>query len=69
MTITLGIKTHSAASLQRQMLEFVDGWLRHKSDMVNYEAARVICEMKNVSPQQLSKAISGDYFDKCSRRL
>ncbi|KAG5340755.1 hypothetical protein C0989_000419 [Termitomyces sp. Mn162] len=46
------------SNLQRPMLEFIDGWLRHKSDMVNYEAARVICEMKNVSPQQLSKAIS-----------
>ncbi|KAG6879445.1 hypothetical protein C0992_002576 [Termitomyces sp. T32_za158] len=45
-------------NLQRPMLEFIDGWLRHKSDMVNYEAARIICEMKNVSPQQLSKAIS-----------
>ncbi|KAG6911358.1 hypothetical protein DXG01_001029 [Tephrocybe rancida] len=45
-------------NLQRPMLEFIDGWLRHKSDMVNYEAARVICEMKNVSAQQLSKAIS-----------
>ncbi|KAG6878308.1 hypothetical protein C0993_008905 [Termitomyces sp. T159_Od127] len=45
-------------NLQRPMLEFLDGWLRHKSDMVNYEAARVICEMKNVSSQQLSKAIS-----------
>ncbi|KAG6846078.1 hypothetical protein H0H87_006442 [Tephrocybe sp. NHM501043] len=45
-------------NLQRPMLEYIDGWLRHKSDMVNYEAARVICEMKNVSAQQLSKAIS-----------
>ncbi len=27
--------------------------------MVNIEAARAICEMKNVSPQSLTKAISG----------
>ncbi|RDB29334.1 putative coatomer subunit gamma, partial [Hypsizygus marmoreus] len=45
-------------NVQKQMLELLDGWLRHKSDMVNFEAARVICEMKNVSAPQLSKAIS-----------
>ncbi|KAG6842399.1 hypothetical protein C0991_007529 [Blastosporella zonata] len=45
-------------NLQRPMLEFIDSWLRHKSDMVNYEAARVICEMKNFSLPHLSRAIS-----------
>ncbi|KAJ3721911.1 coatomer subunit gamma [Lentinula raphanica] len=43
---------------QRQMLEFLEGWLRHKSDMVNFEAARAICEMKYVTPQQLTKPIA-----------
>jgi coatomer protein complex subunit gamma len=42
------------------MLELLEGWLRHKSDMVNFEAARVICEMKNVSTVQLSRAIGGE---------
>jgi hypothetical protein len=46
-------------SVQRQILELLEGWLRHKSDMVNFEAARAICEMKNVSPAQLTKPIAG----------
>jgi coatomer protein complex subunit gamma len=40
------------------MLELLEGWLRHKSDMVNYEAARAICEMKNPPTGSLTKAIS-----------
>ncbi|KAI0660684.1 coatomer subunit gamma [Cubamyces menziesii] len=43
---------------QKQMLDLLEGWLRHKSDMVNLEAARVICEMKNVTPQQLTRSIA-----------
>ncbi|KIP11750.1 hypothetical protein PHLGIDRAFT_17901 [Phlebiopsis gigantea 11061_1 CR5-6] len=45
-------------NIQRQMLDLIEGWLRHKSDMVNLEAARVICEMKNVTAQQLQKPIA-----------
>ncbi|KAI0783408.1 coatomer subunit gamma [Abortiporus biennis] len=45
-------------NVQRQMLELIEGWLRHKSDMVNLEAARAICEMKNVNPAQLTKPIA-----------
>ncbi|KAF9055946.1 adaptin N terminal region-domain-containing protein [Panaeolus papilionaceus] len=45
-------------NVQRQILELLDGWLRHKSDMVNFEAARAICEMKGVSPAQLTKPIA-----------
>ncbi|KAF7784185.1 hypothetical protein Agabi119p4_350 [Agaricus bisporus var. burnettii] len=45
-------------NVQKQMLDLLEGWLRHKSDMVNLEAARVICEMKNVTSQQLTKAIA-----------
>ncbi|KZT30960.1 coatomer subunit gamma [Neolentinus lepideus HHB14362 ss-1] len=45
-------------NVQRQMLELLEGWLRHKSDMVNLEAARVICEMKNASPAQLTRSIA-----------
>ncbi|KAJ3810673.1 coatomer subunit gamma [Lentinula lateritia] len=43
---------------QRQILDLLEGWLRHKSDMVNFEAARAICEMKYVTPQQLTKPIA-----------
>ncbi len=46
-------------SVQRQMLDLVEGWLRHKSDMVNLEAARAICEMKGVTAAQLTKPIAG----------
>ncbi|KAL9716375.1 coatomer subunit gamma [Leucoagaricus gongylophorus] len=45
-------------NVQRQMFDLLEGWLRHKSDMVNFEASRAICEMKNVNPQQLTKAIA-----------
>lgn len=41
------------------MLDLIEGWLRHKSDMVNLEAARAICEMRGVTAAQLAKAISG----------
>ncbi len=49
-----------SSSVQKQMLDLLETWLRHKSDMVNFEAARAICEMKNVTPQQLTKAIAGE---------
>lgn len=46
-------------SLHRQMFELLENYLRHKSDMVNYEAARVICEMRNVTTAELSRPIAG----------
>ncbi|THV06534.1 Coatomer, gamma subunit [Dendrothele bispora CBS 962.96] len=45
-------------NVQRQMLDLLEGWLRHKSDMVNFEAARAICEMRHVTPAQLTKPIA-----------
>ncbi|KAI3622242.1 coatomer subunit gamma [Moniliophthora roreri] len=45
-------------NVQRQMLDLLEGWLRHKSDMVNFEAARAICEMRHVTAQQLTKPIA-----------
>ncbi|KAI0348112.1 coatomer subunit gamma [Trametopsis cervina] len=45
-------------NVQRQMLELIEGWLRHKSDMVNLEAARAICEMRGVTAGQLTKPIA-----------
>ncbi|KAM5535823.1 hypothetical protein V8D89_010441 [Ganoderma adspersum] len=45
-------------NVQKQMLDLLEGWLRHKSDMVNLEAARVICEMRNVSATQLTRSIA-----------
>ena len=34
-----------------------EGWLRHKSDMVNFEAARAICAMDNVTEKEVSPAL------------
>lgn len=56
-------------SVQKQMLDLLEGWLRHKSDMVNLEAARVICELKNVSSQQLTRSIAGKQFLYLTRRM
>lgn len=47
-------------SVQKQMHDLLEGWLRHKSDMVNYEAARAICEMRNVTSTQLTRAVNGE---------
>lgn len=47
-------------STTRRMYELLEGFLRHKSDMVNYEAARAICEMNDVSAKELYPAISGE---------
>ncbi|TFK26805.1 coatomer subunit gamma [Coprinopsis marcescibilis] len=45
-------------NVQRQMIELLEGWLRHKSDMVNFEAARAIVELKHVQAAQLTKPIA-----------
>ena len=31
--------------LRKPMMQLLDGWLRHKSEMVNFEAAKAICEL------------------------
>ncbi|KAF8593968.1 coatomer subunit gamma [Ceratobasidium sp. AG-I] len=48
-------------NVQRQILDLLESWLRHKSDMVNFEAARAICEFqaKASTPiPALAKAVS-----------
>ena len=45
-------------SLQKPMFDLLEGWLRHKSDMVNYEAARAICQMRGVTAPQLTRSIA-----------
>lgn len=50
----------SSCSVQKQMHEYLEGLLRHKSDMVNIEAARAICEMRNVSTQDLFRPVAGE---------
>lgn len=40
------------------MHEYLESLLRHKSDMVNIEAARAICEMRNVSTAELFRPVA-----------
>jgi coatomer protein complex subunit gamma len=42
----------------QQGYQFLEASLRHKSEMVVYEAARAICSMQGLEPQDLSSAIS-----------
>lgn len=44
-------------SLRKPMMQLLDGWLRHKSEMVNFEAAKSICEMRDVTDAEVSQAI------------
>jgi hypothetical protein len=54
------------SSVQRQMHEFLEGLLRHKSDMVNIEAARAICDMKNVTASDLVRPVAGKWYSEMS---
>jgi hypothetical protein len=49
----------------KRIYELLEGYLRHKSDMVNLEAARAICEMKEASAKELYPAISGNFSYIC----
>jgi coatomer subunit gamma len=40
------------------MYDLLENWLRHKSDMVNIEAARAICEMRNVTAAELYRPVA-----------
>lgn len=42
------------------MIDILDAMLRHKSDMVNIEAARAVCEMKNVSLTDLFRPVASE---------
>jgi coatomer protein complex subunit gamma len=42
------------------MHEYLEGLLRHKSDMVNIEAARAICEMRGVTTSELFRPVAGE---------
>ncbi|KAK0669548.1 putative coatomer subunit gamma [Cercophora samala] len=45
------------AQLRRPMMQLLDGWLRHKSEMVNFEAAKAICDMRDVTDAEASQAV------------
>ncbi|KKZ61717.1 hypothetical protein EMCG_03746 [[Emmonsia] crescens] len=44
-------------SLRKPMMQMLDGWLRHKHEMVNFEAARAICQMRDVTDAEASQAV------------
>src|SRR5689334_8157469 len=43
---------------ERGFYSYLETCLRHKSDMVIYEAARAICNLKNVTARELTPAIT-----------
>ncbi|CAI2167312.1 8121_t:CDS:10 [Funneliformis geosporum] len=43
---------------RQQMFELLEGWLRHKSDIVNFEAAKAICNIKDVTSKELHPAVN-----------
>ena len=44
--------------MHKQMYDLIESYLRHKSDMVNLEAARAICEMRNVTSAELFRPMA-----------
>lgn len=44
-------------SLRKPMMQLLDGWLRHKTEMVNFEAAKALCSLRDVTDAELTQAI------------
>ncbi|KIW22652.1 uncharacterized protein PV07_10929 [Cladophialophora immunda] len=44
-------------SLRKPMMQMLDTWLRHKSEMVIFEAAKAICNMPDVTDAEAAQAI------------
>ncbi|GAB7353603.1 hypothetical protein MBLNU459_g4022t1 [Dothideomycetes sp. NU459] len=44
-------------SLRKPMMQLLDGWLRDKSEIVNIEAAKAICEVRDLSDAEVMQAI------------
>ena len=38
-------------------MQLLDGWLRHKAEMVNFEAAKAICTLRDVTDAEMTQAI------------
>ncbi|KAI5819479.1 adaptin N terminal region-domain-containing protein [Pyronema omphalodes] len=43
--------------MRKPMYQLLEGWLRHKSEMVTFEAAKAICELRDVTDQEVAPAI------------
>jgi len=48
----------SGSDVAKQGYQFLEASLRHKSELVVYEAARALCNLTSLEPQDLSPAIS-----------
>jgi coatomer protein complex subunit gamma len=44
--------------LRRPMMQLLDGWLRHKSEMVSFEAAKAVCDMRDPADAEVAQAVS-----------
>ncbi|KAI7498354.1 Coatomer, gamma subunit [Hortaea werneckii] len=44
-------------SLRRPMMKLLDEWLRDKSEMVNFEAAKAICDLPDLTDAEVGNAI------------
>lgn len=44
-------------SLRKPMMQLLDGWLRDKNEMVNFEAAKAICNINNITEGEMTQAI------------
>jgi len=44
-------------TLRKPMYQLLDGWLRHKSEMVNFEACKAIAELPDVTDAEVQQAI------------
>ena len=38
-------------------MQLLDGWLRHKAEMVNFEAAKAICNLRDVTDAEMTQSI------------
>lgn len=45
------------SGLRKPMMQLLDGWLRHKSEMVNFEAAKAICDLRDVTDAEVAQAV------------
>jgi coatomer protein complex subunit gamma len=48
------------AGLRKPMYQLLESWLRHKAEMVNFEAAKAICELRDATDAEVAPAIHGE---------
>ncbi|KAL7538081.1 hypothetical protein ACHAXR_008281 [Thalassiosira sp. AJA248-18] len=56
--MTSGTSFQNGSNFARSGYAFLEASLRHKSEMVVYEAAKAICALPNIEPQELSPAVN-----------